>query len=142
VETLVPALPEAPSVSPGTEHILLIDDEPNLIRLLQSRLSLLGYRVTAFTESLEALKEFLTHPDAFDLILSDQTMPGFSGAELAKQVKKTRPSIPIIIMTGFSEILTPEKVQELGLHALMSKPLDFLELSRHIRSAFDAPRSP
>ncbi len=87
----------------GTESILLIDDEEICISSLTPALERLGYRVTAKMNSLEALRAFREHPWEFDLIVTDQSMPGLTGLDLSQEVMKIRPDLPIILVTGFSE---------------------------------------
>ncbi len=117
----------------GNERILLIDDEEVLARMWDRSLKRLGYQVTTKTSSIGALKIFSSQPDEFDLVITDQTMPGITGAELAQELLKIRADIPIILCTGYSSKITSEKASELGIREFMMKPLDRMQLSKAIR---------
>lgn len=121
----------------GTEQILLVDDEEIIVEMEQLMLERLGYQVTATTGSLEALEAFRAAPGRFDLVITDQTMPNMTGAELCKKLLSIRPDIPIILCTGFSDLVTPEKAQAMGIGAFMRKPPARRELARAIRRLLD-----
>jgi PAS domain S-box-containing protein len=89
----------------GSERILVVDDEDAITKLVKSLLSRQGYRVETCTDSVKALGWFEENPQAFDLIILDQTMPGLTGAEMARRMLARRPNLPIILCTGFSESL-------------------------------------
>ena len=143
-EEKTPALKVIPG---GMEHILLVDDEKAIIRLETMMLERLGYRITSRTNSLEALEVFKATPDEFDLILSDMTMPDLTGLQLAQAIKKIRPDIPFMICSGFSEQISNESVNELGIQGYVAKPLEKRVLAQAIRevldpvSSFDQPGS-
>jgi CheY-like chemotaxis protein len=118
----------------------VVDDEEDIVVAAKVLLEQLGYRVTAFTTGPEALEAFRARPDGFDLVLADQTMPHLSGLELAAELLKMRPGLPIIICTGYSETLTPEKVRALGVRELLPKPLAPLQLAQSVRRELDAGR--
>ncbi|MBF0230228.1 MAG: PAS domain S-box protein [Desulfamplus sp.] len=118
----------------GNERILLVDDEDAVITPQTKILERLGYKVTPFTSSVEALKAFQKEPEAFDLVITDLSMPNISGTQLSSEMLKIRPKIPIILLTGFSYNLTPEKVKESGIAALITKPVIRSELTRTIRN--------
>lgn len=90
---------ETGKVSTGTERILFVDDEEMLADLGKATLKKLGYSVTTTTDSSEALALFQNDPNQFDLVITDQSMPNISGAELSKQLLQIRPDIPIILST-------------------------------------------
>jgi len=118
----------------GDETILLVDDEEMLVVGFLSRiLEDLGYNVIARTSSIEALKEFEKDPDKFDLVITDQIMPELTGSELAKELLLIRPDIPVILCTGFSEVISPEKVKEIGIKEFVMKPFDIIQLAKLIR---------
>ncbi len=119
----------------GSERILLVDDEESIMQMMQERLQRLGYDVVARKCSLEALGTFREHPGAFDLVITDQTMPHLTGIDLAKEIQRVRPGMPIILCTGFSEVITAEKVGVLGIQKLLMKPVIFRELVESIRKA-------
>ncbi len=106
----------------GQGHILFVDDEAVLVRLGQAMLEHLGYDVTAFTSSFEALQAFRARPQQFDAVITDQTMPILTGATLVEELRRIRPDIPIILCTGFSHMMNAEKAQALGVDAFVMKP--------------------
>lgn len=121
----------------GRERILFVDDEPMLAHLGQGRLERLGYTVVAYTSSTEALQAFRAAPQDFDLVITDQTMPALSGAELAGELRRIRPAIPIILCTGFSHAVTTETARELGINAFVLKPLGSRDLAQAIRRVLE-----
>lgn len=122
----------------GTENILFVDDDEMLADIWREMLSEQGYKVSVMTNSAEALKRFSSDPDHFDLVITDQTMPGLTGVELIVQLKKVRPNIPTILCTGYSARITEEKSRELGISAFLVKPLDLPLLARTIREVRQA----
>lgn len=135
IETQV-ALPESVSIPTGHgERILFVDDEAPLATLSKSMLERLGYRVTVQTSSLEALATFSAHSDEFDLVITDQTMPSLSGADLAKLVLDIRPGLPVILATGYSTTINPEKAKAIGIRELLQKPNTTQTLGEAIRRA-------
>ncbi|MCL5405545.1 MAG: PAS domain S-box protein [Deltaproteobacteria bacterium] len=117
------------------ERILFVDDEHAIADLGEKMLTRLGYQVTVSTSSLEALELFRNKPDMFDLLISDQTMPNMTGVDLAREVRRIRKDIPVIICTGYSERLTEEKAKELGISALVMKPFAIEHLASIIRKS-------
>jgi PAS domain S-box-containing protein len=128
------------SIVTGHERILLIDDEKAIVHMVKQMLEKLGYRVTEMTSSLEALEAFKTTPHAFDLIITDMTMPNLTGDQLAKELIAIRPDIPVIISTGFSERLNETQAEQLGIKAFMMKPIARSEMIRTIRTVLDADK--
>ncbi len=121
----------------GTERILFVDDEQALATIAGTMLGQLGYDVTIMTSSVEALDRFQTQPDLFDLLITDQTMPGMTGAELAHRALHIRSTLPIILYSGFSEDITSEKVKAIGIQEFLMKPLAMEELASVIRRVLD-----
>jgi PAS domain S-box-containing protein len=121
----------------GAERILIVDDEPSLAAVGREILGAAGYRVAALTDSREALRVFERAPERFDLVLTDMTMPGMSGAELARRILRVRPEMPIFLCTGFSGAMTPERAEAMGIRAFFMKPLDYAAVAETIRSIFD-----
>ena len=107
----------------GEECILFVDDEEDLVNLGKDMLTGLGYQVVGRTSSLEALELLRSRPDRFDLVITDMTMPNMTGSELAQEIMRIRPGIPVILCTGFSEAITPEKAKALGLREFIMKPI-------------------
>jgi CheY-like chemotaxis protein len=123
----------------GTETILLVDDEPDIVSMEMQLLEWLGYHVIPFTSSVEALERFKTAPELFDLVITDMAMPGMSGDKLAGKLLKVRPDIPMIICTGFSQIMDQEKAISLGFKGFLYKPIVMKDLACAVRQALDSP---
>jgi signal transduction histidine kinase/ActR/RegA family two-component response regulator len=121
----------------GSESILFVDDEAMLVDLSTQLLKRLGYNVTACTSSREALQRFKDAPDAFDLVITDMTMPQMTGKEMAAEMLRRRADLPIILCTGFSEIITEEAAKQAGIRAFIMKPIIMQELADAIRSVLD-----
>jgi len=121
----------------GHEHIMLVDDEEFIIDIGKQALTNLGYQVTTYTSSSEALNAFRTSPDKFDMVITDMTMPEMTGEALAIEILKIQPEFPIIICTGFSNRINDQKTRELGIKALLFKPYDFIKLGVLIREIFE-----
>jgi signal transduction histidine kinase/ActR/RegA family two-component response regulator len=121
----------------GNEHILLIDDEEQIISMEQKMLENLGYQVTARTDSIEALDEFAKQPQDFDLVITDMTMPHMSGDELAQKLLDIKPDIPVILCTGFNEDITEEKALSMGIQKFVMKPVIKNDLATSIRTVLD-----
>jgi CheY-like chemotaxis protein len=114
-----------------------VDDEAALVQLATSILSGLGYEVTGRTSSPEALQVFRNRPDSFDLVITDMTMPNMTGSELAQQLMRIRPDIPVILCTGFSEEVTQEKARAIGVREFIMKPIVRRQIAEAIRRALD-----
>jgi signal transduction histidine kinase/ActR/RegA family two-component response regulator len=119
------------------ETILVVDDEPQIAHVMQLMLESLGYRVVAHTSSRAALKAFETTPQAFDMVVTDMTMPELTGEELARNVLQISPGIPIILCTGFNEHMNEERARHLGIQRLVYKPIVRNALAEVVRSALD-----
>ena len=126
-----------PAETSGSEHILLVDDEPQIADMGTQLLEKMGYRVTARTSSTEALKTFAEHPGAFDLVITDMTMPLMTGDRLAQRLWEIRPGIPVILCTGYNELITEEKAIAMGIRRFLLKPVDKDELAAAVRTALD-----
>ncbi len=121
----------------GTERILFVDDEALLVQSNSSMLETLGYQVTAMKSSLDALAVFRGDPSRFDIVISDQTMPNLTGFELAREILRLRPDMPVILSTGYSDQVTPEKAQEVGIRAVVMKPVRRRDLAQKVRNVLD-----
>ncbi|RLB24656.1 MAG: hypothetical protein DRG76_00775 [Deltaproteobacteria bacterium] len=127
---------ETPFLS-GHERILFVDDEPSLVEIGGKILSALGYQVSTTTSPFEALELFRSKPLDFDLVIMDKIMPGMPGEKLAQELLRIRPDIPIILCTGYSDNLTDEKVKDMGIRALVMKPLMIKELAQKVRETLE-----
>jgi signal transduction histidine kinase len=120
-------------IQTGTEHILLVDDEVTIVEMEQAMLERLGYKVTTRSSSIDALEAFRANPDKFDLIITDMAMPNMAGDKLSVEINQIRPDIPILLCTGFSEIISEEKAKSLGINGFLLKPVISRDLSQKIR---------
>jgi signal transduction histidine kinase/CheY-like chemotaxis protein len=125
----------SPAPVGGRERILFVEDEEAQRTSLGRSLKRLGYAVTARASGRSALSAFRKDPGAFDVVVTDQTMPGMSGLELASALLKIRPDIPVILCTGFSEKVNGEAVAENGIREFVMKPFTLEEISRLIAKA-------
>jgi PAS domain S-box-containing protein len=121
----------------GTEQIMLVDDEPAILETSQAILERQGYKVTTFNDSLAALKSFTENPNQFDLVITDMTMPHMAGDELSLQVLKIKKDTPIILCTGFSEVISDEKAASIGIKGFLLKPIEMKPLVQKIREVLD-----
>lgn len=131
----LPGGTEAPAVESGQGRLLFVDDEEWLVDMWKEILESLGYRMTVTTRPLEALEMFKENPQNFDLVIADQTMPQMTGLELAQELLALRPELPIILVTGFSQLVTPEKAKAVGIREYIMKPLSISELTNAISKA-------
>jgi PAS domain S-box-containing protein len=114
----------------GKGHILFIDDEELLVELGQTMLERLGYKVTVRCSSLDALSTFHNSPEDFDAIITDQTMPEMTGSDLARRILQIRPDMPIILCTGYSNVVDREKAKSIGIKEFVIKPLTMKKIAQ------------
>ncbi|MGB5686699.1 MAG: ATP-binding protein [Candidatus Electrothrix sp.] len=119
----------------GTEHVLVVDDEQTVVDITRYMLMQLGYKVTVETDSPAAWELFAQQPDVFDLVITDMAMPKMSGIELATKILERRPELPVILCTGFSEMVNEEKAKSLGIKAYLMKPVLKSKLAASVRQA-------
>ena len=124
-----------PEAIRGRGRVLLVDDEAAICSAVGAALASLGYEVEVQTSPLEALAAVAAEPGRFDLVLTDLSMPGLDGAELARRLKALRPDLPIILSTGYSERMTPAAAAELGAACLLLKPYKRHALSVAVHEA-------
>ena len=125
------------SASMGTERVLFVDDEELLAEMGKEILEELGYKVTVTTSSSDALAQFKSDPGRFDLVITDVTMPGITGVELAREMLGLRADIPIIMCTGFSHLVDADAAKAAGVKAFVMKPLTKREIAKAIRMVLD-----
>lgn len=133
----IEAVDVEPEMVTGNEKILLVDDEAQVANLQGQILSRLGYQVTVKTSSIEALNVFKSETNAFDLVVSDMTMPKMTGDQLAEKLLSIRADIPIIICTGFSEKMNKIRAKEMGVKGFLMKPVTKLEMAQLVRTVLD-----
>ncbi|MBP9010635.1 MAG: PAS domain S-box protein [Smithellaceae bacterium] len=123
----------------GRGRILLVDDEEPIASLGQEILSSLGYEVDVRYSSNDALEAFQAHPDRYDLVITDMTMPNMTGAGLARELLKIRPDLPIILTTGYSDRIDEEQAKKIGFREFLMKPVSLIELSRVVKEQLAVP---
>ena len=119
----------------GHQRVLVVDDEPAVARSSARILERFGYGVTFHTDPTEALAAFREHPDAFDLVISDLTMPGLSGLELAREMLALRPGLPVILTSGYVDEDTLASALSLGVRDVLLKPVMANQLADAVRLA-------
>ncbi len=129
---------ETGKIPRGMERILLVDDEPAVVEMTAQILERLGYDVTTAGSGIDAWSSFARDPYAFDLVLTDQTMPDLTGIDLAKRILDVRKDLPIILFTGYSEAVSPEMAKKAGITQFLAKPLVRQEVAETIRRALDS----
>jgi PAS domain S-box-containing protein len=129
-EVLLPAIDAGAKVEPiqpesrkGSARVMFVDDEIDLTEVARQGLTRYGYSVTPFNNPLDALAVFRARPSEFDVVVTDMTMPRLTGDLLAAEIKRLRPEIPIILVSGFSDRITPEQAKEAGFDGFVDKPL-------------------
>ncbi|HSN33747.1 MAG TPA: ATP-binding protein, partial [Ideonella sp.] len=123
------ALPEG-----AGQTVLLVDDEEALVRLGEEMIAQFGYEPVGFTSGEAALAAFRTDPGRFDAVYSDESMPGLTGSELARQIRALRADIPIVLMTGYVTPALQARAHGAGVHAVLAKPLSRRELARSLHA--------
>ena len=121
----------------GDEHILFVDDEPEIIFMGKKMLENLGYKVTIKSDSISALEEFKNNPDKYSLLVTDQSMPNYTGTELASLMKDIRPGFKAIIITGFADNISKEELAQSGISEVILKPMRLDDFSKIIRTVLD-----
>ncbi|MBN1480020.1 PAS domain S-box protein [candidate division KSB1 bacterium] len=121
------------SLPTGTEHILFVDDEALITEFAADMLMSLGYRVTTYTDGQAAFDFYRANYPDIDLLITDLTMPELTGEQLAAMALKLKPSLPVIVLTGFSERIT----SQIAIHHIVSKPFNLQDMAWLIRKTLD-----
>ncbi len=124
------------------ERILVVDDEIEVADFLAQTLETLGYRVEAVLSAEEAWQRFSRSPGAVDLLLTDQTMPGRTGLELARQCRERRPDLPVVLCTGYASAVATEELAAAGVAVLLAKPVSPRQLAAEVRRVLDGGKRP
>jgi len=136
---------EAQSEAPRSEvsmrpavarRVLYVDDEEALVALASRALSRLGHRITGFTDPEEALEAFRAHPQDFDAVVTDLSMPHMSGFEFASEVLGVRPGMPVIMMSGYLQSDDESNARAIGIREVMLKPATMDDLGRALDGIF------
>jgi CheY-like chemotaxis protein len=125
--------PALTSKKVGGYRVLFVDDDPSIVRLAQISLGQLGYEVSTFTDPLQAIEEFSKRAAGFDVLVTDATMPKVSGSMLAVAIRKMRPELPMILVSGAEDRLGQQELQDAGFNACLSKPYRPTALARIIQ---------
>ncbi len=128
-------------IQANDERILLVDDEESITIVCRKMLEAHGYRVDTATRSMDAISMFKAEPDAFDLVITDMTMPQMSGDALSREILSLRPDMPIILCTGYSDVVSSESAREIGIRSVTMKPFESGELARLVRRVLDEAAS-
>ncbi len=121
----------------GDEHILFVDDEPEIIFMGKKMLENLGYKVTIKSDSISALEEFKNNPKKYSLLVTDQNMPNIPGTELTSRMKEINPGLKAIIITGYADNLSEEVLTQNGISEVILKPMRLDDFSKVIRAVLD-----
>ena len=135
----IPKATIAAELAMGHEHILFVDDEPLQTELAVQMLGRLGYRVTATTDCMQALAYFSEAPEQFDLVITDMNMPKMTGKAMATQLLKIRPDIPIILCSGYSDLIDKPRTAEMGIREYLMKPIAMRDMADTIRRVLAQP---
>jgi CheY-like chemotaxis protein len=119
----------------GRGRLLLVDDEPAILGWATAWLRSLGYEVQSSTSGVRALELFLADPGRYDLVVTDQTMPKITGEVLAREMLRVRPGLPILLATGLTDQVDPERARQLGVRELLPKPLSTVQLAEAVQRA-------
>ncbi|MBI4721284.1 MAG: PAS domain S-box protein, partial [Chitinivibrionia bacterium] len=122
----------------GSERILLVDDEPNVLSVSKVLLQTLGYTVHAMGSGQEAITFFKENNDRIDLVICDMIMPGFSGGETFDLLREINPSVRTILSSGYSLDGQARKIMDKGCSGFIQKPFNLIDLSRKIREVLDS----
>ena len=132
-------IPKDSEVQRGNERILFVDDEIYLAEVGKEMLEDYGYIVESMTSSKQALEMFEQHPDQFDLVITDYTMPEMTGEQLSRKIRLINPKIPIIMCTGI--ILEPETIKDMAFDKILIKPIDMDDMITIVRQVIDSSYS-
>ena len=125
------------SVPTGEERILFVDDEVEIVESAREILEDLGYQVESENSPVEALRMFREQPDRFSLVITDMTMPRMTGERLARELLRIRSDIPIIMCTGYGELINGERAKEAGIKEIIMKPARISNVAEAIRRVLD-----
>jgi CheY-like chemotaxis protein len=136
-DVAAPAAPPRPLLPRGAERILLVDDEPMVRTAHRRLLQSLGYTVTEAVDGEDALGHLRAAPEAFELVLTDQTMPRLDGVGLAQAIRAELPGTRVILCTGYSEGFDEAGARALGVQAMIGKPVERSALAQVVRRVLD-----
>ncbi len=123
------------------ETVMIVDDQRSLVALAEETLAALGYEPAGFDSSVAALQAFRAEPQRFDLVLTDETMPDLSGVELAREIRRVRPELPIVLMSGYSGAQLTERARAVGVAEVLRKPLVRRDIAEALGRALPLARA-
>jgi CheY-like chemotaxis protein len=138
VEPIATVAGEGAAAAAGA-RLMVVEDEVPLGKLEKRLLQDIGYRVTLHTSPLEALADFRSRPGEFDLLMTDNSMPDMSGLQLAQEVKRLRPDLRVLVVSGLAESLDPDLLARLGVGHVLRKPHTLQQLGVAVREALERP---
>jgi signal transduction histidine kinase len=127
---------ESPFDPGGQESVLVVDDDVMILDITEKILKQLQYRVTPVSTPEKALELFKNDPERFDLLITDMTMPNMSGTDLMKKIVEIKPGLPVILCTGYNDVVNGKTARDLNVSALLMKPVRLKELARELKAAF------
>lgn len=128
--------PEVESLPLGNgETVMLVDDEEVLVRLGEEMIARLGYEPVGYTSPVEALEAFRANPRRFDVVLSDETMPGMTGSQLAERIRSIHNDVPILLMSGYAAAPLAARAAAVGAAEVLNKPLVARDMARSLEGA-------
>jgi len=124
-------------IAKGSEYVLVVDDETAIGNLIKKILENFGYKTEVFNSGLTAFEVFKENPNKFDLLITDLTMPQMTGLDLADQIHRIKPKLPVLIMTGFGDSITSATQKRYGIKQVLGKPVVIEDLTSAIRNVLD-----
>lgn len=104
-------------------HVLYVDDDEDIVYIQEKILERYGYDVSVFLHPMDALEHFKSYPERFDIAIVDLVMPSMNGDQLASELKKLKPNLPVVLCTGFGSEIAEQQVKDLGLNGFLIKPI-------------------
>jgi len=126
------------NVEGGDESILFVDDDVFITSMVKIMLKSFGYEIVVETDSVQALELFRRQPDFFDLVITDQLMPGLTGLQMVDEMKKLRQNLPVILITGFSDAMANSLLPQSGIDEIIRKPISRRDIGNAIRRVLDS----
>jgi DNA-binding NtrC family response regulator len=114
--------PPVVCLATGRQRVLFVDDDPALANVMNVALGHFGYEVTAFTDPVKAMEAFGLRPSGFDILVTDATMPSLTGHLLAASIKKIRPDLPMILVSGAADRVVQDEAHASPFAAFLDKP--------------------
>jgi PAS domain S-box-containing protein len=137
----MPAMEASTVIPTGSENILFVDDDEDIVKMGERMLTALGYKPCVVNHGVAALRLFKIEPDKFQLVVTDQVMPGMTGLELAKELLTIKPNLPVILCTCFTEAGTRQEAEAAGITDFIAKPIMMREMADSIRRALEKKSS-